>query len=70
MNRFDKTNECYWCKFKRDLKGEIGIACINPDSEMDGTEYGTRKGWFNYPQKFDPFWKIKYCKNFTRINEN
>jgi len=60
----DKTNECYHCKFKRNVPGNCHITCTNPDFNMTGDKRGILNGWFIYPMLFDPVWKTKKCKNF------
>jgi len=31
---------------------------------MTGNETAIKKGWFDYPNNFDPIWKTKKCTNF------
>ena len=57
-------DDCYQCKYKRNVPGNAHIACANPDQEMTGHPHGIKKGWFFYPICFDPVWKTKTCSNF------
>ena len=59
-------NECRKCKNKRKVPGNAHIKCVDPDPEMTGDEYGINKGWFMYPDLFDPTWKTKLCDNFVK----
>ena len=60
----NRYKECYDCKSKREVPGNCHIQCINPDPNMIGNQYGIDKGWFIYPELFDPVWKEKLCSNF------
>jgi hypothetical protein len=57
-------NECYQCKYRRNVPGDCHSSCINPDPKMTGMEHGIKMGWFFYPVNFDPTWKTKDCSNF------
>lgn len=59
-----KMNECYKCRYKREVAGNAHIACINPDPTMTGNPHGIKNGWFIYPILFDPAWKEANCANF------
>jgi len=63
-----KTN-CHNCHFKRNIPGDTHIACIKPDEQMTGDQYGIKNGWFIYPFNFDPVWRTKECINFIDIDE-
>ena len=70
MAELYKHNECHFCKHKQNVPGTTHIKCTNPDPEMKGDKHGIKKGWFFYPQLFDPVWKKKRCQNFEqRDNE-
>lgn len=60
----NKTNECYTCRHGRELSWSVHLECFNPDPDMVGNPHGIKKGWFNYPKKFDPIWKEKDCANY------
>ena len=68
-DKINKTNECYFCKFKQEVPGDAHIKCSNPDSKMTGNKHGIIKGWFIYPLLFDPVWKTKKCSNFEKCEE-
>ena len=57
-------NNCYKCKYKRDVPGTVHISCDQPDQAMTGNPHGMRRGWFTYPARFDPVWVAKICDNF------
>ena len=57
-------NECYSCKFKREIPGDEHIKCIKPVGKMKANPHGIKSGWFNYPYNFDPVWKEQLCENF------
>jgi len=59
-------NECYLCKYKRDVPGNAHVKCDKPDLFMTGNAHGIRNGWFIYPVLFDPTWKTKECDNFEQ----
>jgi hypothetical protein len=59
-----RKDNCYQCKFKRNVPGDAHIQCTNPDKEMTGNPHGIKNGWFWYPLLFDPTWKTKECSNF------
>jgi hypothetical protein len=58
------TNECYHCKYRRDISGDLYSTCVNPDPDMTGKDNGTTIGWFFYPISYEPTWKTKDCANF------
>lgn len=58
-------NECYSCRFKRNVPGDAHIRCTNPDPNMTGNTHGIRSGWFDYPILFDPTWKARLCANYA-----
>jgi hypothetical protein len=60
-------NECYSCRNRRDVPGDAHIECVNPDTNMTGSEHGIKKGWFYYPMLFDPVWKTKLCSNYEPL---
>ena len=60
--------ECGRCKFKERVPGTHHIKCTNPDPKMTGREHGIIKGWFNYPELFDPVWKTRLCDNFESVD--
>jgi hypothetical protein len=57
-------NECYLCKHRRNVPGDMHSACAMPDPDMTGSVHGIINGWFLYPISFDPIWKTKDCNNF------
>lgn len=64
MTKRNHMNECHKCKYKRNIPGDCHIACAHPDPAMKGNEHGIRSGWFHYPLRFDPVWKLKACANY------
>jgi len=58
------TNECHFCKHKREVPGNSHIRCSKPDKNMIGNPHGIANYWFMYPMFFDPVWKEKKCDNF------
>lgn len=60
----DFRNECYHCKYKREVPGNCHIKCVKPDPDMTGNQHGIRNGWFMYPLLFDPTWKESLCQNY------
>ena len=64
MEERTMINECYQCKYRRDIPGDCHSACVNPDPEMTANPHGIKMGWFFYPLNFDPVWKTKLCNNF------
>jgi len=64
MNELNQYNECWNCKNKRTVSGDCHIRCADPDPDMAGNAVGIRRGWFIYPNRFDPTWKTKMCANF------
>ena len=63
--KFIKENECYSCKYKRNIPGDTHYECVKEDPNMTGKPHGIKMGWFNYPYNFAPIWKTKRCDNFT-----
>lgn len=63
----ERKDNCYKCKYKRNVQGNCHIKCDNPDPDMKGNPHGMKNGWFYYPALFDPIWKAKECKNFEEI---
>lgn len=66
MEKRNKMNECYRCKYKESVPGNAHIKCNKPDPNMTGYKHGISNGWFYYPFLFDPVWKTKDCDNFTK----
>ena len=66
----NKKNECYFCVHKRPLPARDTsiIKCSKPDVEMLGVRLGVVKGHFNYPLRFDPKHKKKFCRNFQETS--
>ena len=64
MRRRNVASECYACSCKRELKGDALIQCANPDANMLGEKHGIKHGWFDYPVRFDPVWKVVMCRNW------
>jgi len=60
--------DCYKCEHQKNISGDAQIRCNNPDSQMTGRSHAIHKGWFNYPYSFDPIWRTKECRNFTKKN--
>jgi len=60
-------NECYICKNRRSIPGNVHISCSKPDPKMKGHGHGIANGWFIYPQNFDPSWKLIKCGNFDQV---
>jgi len=65
-----KKDNCFKCKHKRNIPGDLHIRCNKPDSNMQGKLHGIRNGWFFYPINFDPTWKAKECQNFEAKGED
>ena len=65
----DYRNECYHCKYKKEVPGNAHIKCTNPDKTMKGNLHGIDRGWFMYPLLFDPVWKLQECKNYELAEE-
>lgn len=66
----NKTNECYYCKYRREVPGNAHIKCVQPDANMSGYPHGIENRWFMYPHLFDPVWKTKDCSNFEEFEED
>ena len=66
MAKRNKINECYSCKYKRDVPGNTHVLCSMPDPNMTGNNHGVAHGWFIYPILFDPVWKTKLCNNWEQ----
>ena len=64
MSKRNKSNECYFCKHRREVPGNAHIRCAKPDPKMSGHPHGVLNGWFIYPVLFDPTWKDRDCANF------
>lgn len=64
-----KINECYTCKFRRNVPCNTHILCANPDPKMQGNPHGIKKGWFIYPILFDPVWKERDCNNYQPLTQ-
>ena len=63
--KLSPLSECDYCKHKIEAyKYSSHIRCSKPDPNMKGNTYGIWKGWFNYPEMFNPVWKLEKCKNF------
>ena len=61
-----KKDNCYECKYRRNIPGNCHIQCAKPDPKMTGNKHGIRNGWFIYPLCFDPIWKTKECDNYEQ----
>jgi len=57
-------SECYFCRHQRTVPYNCHIKCVMPDADMTGNKHGIEKGWFMYPELFDPIWKTRLCANF------
>lgn len=55
---------CHSCIHSRDVPGNAHIRCEKPWHRMSGYRHGIEKGWFMYPQLFDPVWMTTDCPNF------
>jgi len=60
-------NNCYQCRYKKDIPGNCHIQCLNPDKKMTGKQHGIDNNWFNYPLLFDPVWSTKKCVNYDLV---
>jgi len=67
MTERNERNECWSCKYKREVPGSYHIRCANPDPQMKGNPHGIKKGWFFYWFNFDPVWKTKLCNNYKEL---
>lgn len=56
--------DCYKCKNRRNIPGDMHSQCMKPDRGMTGDAHGITNGWFWYPINFDPIWRTKECDNF------
>lgn len=63
---YRESGECHSCIHRRSVPGDCHIACSKPDTQMTGNPHGMRNGWFEYPLVFDPIWKARPCRNFTK----
>ncbi len=61
---YNRQTNCYKCKNRLSIRNDYHSQCSNPDSKMTGNETAIKKGWFDYPNNFDPIWKTKKCTNF------
>jgi hypothetical protein len=63
--KINVQNECLYCKNKiRIPDSQKRIKCKNPPKEMIGNSHGVARGWFSFPNDFDPMWKATKCPNF------
>lgn len=62
------NTNCYECKNRRNIPGDMHSSCAKPDPDMTGDGWGIRNGWFLYPFNFDPIWRTKECCNFEVID--
>lgn len=56
--------ECSECAHRRPVPGSALISCSMPDPLMEGLSFGVDQGWFDYPNEFDPAWKMRLCGNY------
>lgn len=63
-------NNCRQCTSKRNVPGDAHIKCVKPDTNMTGSSFGIKNGWFLYPQLFDPAWMTAKCENFEAVKES
>lgn len=66
---YDLKAECFHCIHRADVPGSAHTRCLYPDPTMQGDEHGIRRGWFDYPENFDPVWKARRCKHFEPKQE-
>lgn len=59
-------NQCYECKFRRNVPGDTHSACAAPLDKIKvvADAHGIRNGWFLFPYNFDPVW-LEECNSFT-----
>ncbi len=65
----DLKAECYHCIHRAEVPGSTHTRCMNPDPTMTGEDHGIKRGWFDYPNSFDPVWKARKCNNFEPRQE-
>ena len=58
-------NECHDCMHMRAIRNNALKKCINPPDEgVPAKQRGIDNGWFNFPECFDPIWKLNFCWNY------
>jgi len=56
---------CYECRFKRNIPGDCHISCENKCAKVEGHKHGIDSGWFWWPFNFDPTW-LEKCNGFEK----
>ena len=62
--------KCYKCKYRQKIPNSTNseCTCLNRDKlNIEAEQYGIDKGWFNWPNDFDPMW-LKSCDGFKEAN--
>lgn len=67
--KYNKMNECYFCKQKYNIPGNAHIGCRKFGADNIFNNYGVANGWvINIPSLgiscFDPIWKETFCTQF------
>jgi hypothetical protein len=60
--------DCYKCKYRRDIQGDVHSECTNHTATTEGDPCGKRNGWFSWPWNYDPIW-LKSCDGFVAKDE-
>jgi hypothetical protein len=56
--------DCYKCRYKRQIRNDAHIKCVNKLAKVQGNFHGEDYGWFKWPSSFDPIW-LESCNSFA-----
>lgn len=56
---------CEKCKYSEHVPGTDLTACMHTGAHIEVNKAALRRGWVNYPFRFDPFW-IKKCDSLKK----
>lgn len=72
-------NECYTCKYRRDIPGDAHSSCAKFDVaeayyvlrnrlSPQFAEHGINNGWAFWPMNFDPVW-LEKCNFYEKTED-
>ena len=59
MGQLNNCRACLHCR-----PADQFVSCMKPDPNMRGNSNAIHRGWFRYPDRFEPRWMMKKCDHF------
>jgi len=57
---------CFACRHRRALEFDTNSKCINTAAQVKGEAFAVKRGWFCWPDSFDPA-HLESCDGFDSI---